>query len=356
MKLKVRKMFVEEDLSVKEAMRKMSEIGEKILFVVNNQKKLLGTVTDGDIRRWVLAEGALTEEIKKVYNPKPFYVDKGSDVKEAKEIMLKEKLGGLPVLDEDKVVDDVLLWDRVWGANGGEIKNKIDIPVLIMAGGKGTRLDPFTKVLPKPLIPIGEKTIIEIILDKFKQYGTKEYYISINHKSRMMRAFFEEVNTGFSIHFVEEKKPLGTAGSLKLLEGKIKKSLIVSNCDIIIDADYNDIVDFHYAKKNDITIVGSFRHFTVPYGICQIEEGGNLVSMQEKPEYDLLVNTGMYVINKSVFKFVKKNKYLNMTSLIDIVKDQGGKVGVFPIDEKSWIDVGQWEDYHRAIRAFELKQ
>ena len=172
----------------------------------------------------------------------------------------------------------------------------------------------------------------------------------------MVKAYFEEVKLDYKIHYVEEKMPLGTAGSLKLIEDFIKDSLIVSNCDIIIDADYHEIVAFHKKKNNDITVVGSFRHFTIPYGICHIQNGGNLVSIEEKPEYDFLVNTGMYILKKSVLRHIPKNKFYNATDLIQAVQDSGGKVGLFPIDEKSWIDVGQWEEYHRTVRLLQMEK
>ena len=350
---KQKSLLIFENISIRDAMRQMSQVGERVLFVVNQKNQLLGSISAGDTRRWILANGSLKEKIEKAYNKNPIFVEKGFNPDTVKQIMLKEKIEGIPVVDSNRVVIEVLFWMNVFGREISIPKGKINIPVVIMAGGKGTRLDPFTKVLPKPLIPIADKTIIEIIMDKFVQYGVKELYLSINHKSRMIKAYFEEVPSHYKIRYLEENKPLGTAGSLRLLKDISGDSLLVSNCDIIIESDYHEIVEFHKAKENDITVVGSFRHFTIPYGICYIQNGGNLIDIQEKPEYDYLVNTGMYVLQKEVLRHIPKNKIFNMTDLIKCVKSENGKVGVFPIDEKSWIDIGEWEEYRRAIRLFD---
>lgn len=350
MKKTIERFLVKEDLTIKESMRQMGKVGERILFVVNGHNKLLGSLTDGDIRRWVLANGSLNAKISKTYNKKPFTVNKPYDIKHVRQIMLEQKIGWIPVIDNQGAIRDVLLWEQIFGDGENFPKEKIGVPVMIMAGGKGTRLDPFTKVLPKPLIPIGDKTIIEIIMNRFEQYGVDEFFISTNHRSRMIRAYFEEVNTPYNIHYVEEQKPLGTAGSLRLIKDKIKDSLFVSNCDIIIDGNYHEILHFHKTKNYDITMVGCFRHFTIPYGVCTIENGGQLTHIEEKPEHDYLVNTGMYVIRKRILNLIPKDKPFDITDLIEKVREKGGLVGVYPIDEKSWIDIGQWEEYHKAVK------
>jgi len=208
--------------------------------------------------------------------------------------------------------------------------------------------------LPKPLIPIGDKPIIDIIMDKFSQQGVKEFYITINHKHRMIKSYFEEVNTKYTIHYIEEKEPLGTAGSLKLLKGKIKDPVLVTNCDIIINADYSEVVDFHNLNNYDMTIVGSFRHYTIPYGICEIENGGILKAITEKPEYDFLVNTGMYILKNKAIDLIPDNKLFHITDLVKSLKDDKGRIGIFPVSEKSWVDVGQWEEYKKAIEKLQL--
>ena len=147
-----------------------------------------------------------------------------------------------------------------------------------------------------------------------------------------------------------QKSGIGNKSDLRFLLDKIKGLIFVSNCDIIIDCDFQEIIHFHKSNNYDMTIVGSFRHFTIPYGICHIEDGGRLVKIDEKPEYDFLVNTGMYLMDKGVFKYIPKNEFFDIPDLVKKIHREGGKIGVFPINEKAWIDVGQWEEYHRALK------
>ena len=218
-----------------------------------------------------------------------------------------------------------------------------------MAGGKGTRLDPFTRIFPKPLIPIGDNPIIEIIMDKFAKYGMKSFIISVNTKAKMIKAYFEDSRSKYNISFIDEDKPLGNIGALRFLEGKLKTPFFISNCDIIVECDYTKIYEFHQQHNCDLTIVGSLQHYTIPYGVCDIENGGILKSIKEKPEYDLLVNTGMYVFNPDILKFIPKNEFFNIPDLIKKLKKARKKIGVYPVSEKSWIDVGKLSEYKKHI-------
>jgi NDP-sugar pyrophosphorylase family protein len=220
-----------------------------------------------------------------------------------------------------------------------------------MAGGKGTRLDPFTRVLPKPLIPIGDKAVIEIIIDSFLGYGVTAFHISINHKAKLIKSFFEELHPTYSVKFIEEDQPLGTIGGLRALIGLVDGPLIVTNCDIIVRADYADLVHTHEKDGNDITVVASLKDYNIPYGVCELEAGGRLKRIIEKPHYDLLVNTGMYVLRSDILSLIPENRMCHATELIDIVVRNGGKIGVFPISEKAWLDTGEWAEYRRAVQA-----
>lgn len=345
---------VPKEISVKEAMRQMDKAGERILFVIDEGRKILGSLSDGDIRRWVLKEGSLAASIEKVFRRSPVVFSENYQLDEIKETMLKKKLQGIPIVDQQNRITKILFWEEVFEKEAAQIKGRIDIPVVIMAGGKGSRLDPFTRILPKPLIPIGDKAVIEIIADKFYQYGVNEFYISINHKARMIKAYFDEIHAAYKIRYVEEDNPLGTAGALKFMEERVRTDLFVSNCDIIVEADYLEILKFHKKKKYDMTIIGSFRHFTIPYGICTIENGGRLLGIKEKPEYDYLVNTGMYVLKKDTLALIPKNQYFDITDLIDQLLKNNGSIGVFPIDAKSWTDIGQWDEYHKSMRNLKI--
>lgn len=330
-------------------MRHMDRIGEKTLFVVDSRNRLLGALTDGDIRRWILAKGNLKERVERIINKEPKFIKENYDIETVKSLILKERIECIPVVNKSRQICKILLWEGVFGNKIIKSKPKINIPIVIMAGGEGKRLDPFTRILPKPLIPIGEKPIIRIIMDRFNEYGIKDFYVSINHKSKMVKAYFEDTNTGYNIRFIDEEKPLGTTGCLNFLENQIRGSFLVTNCDIIIKCNYHEIIQFHKRNSNDITIVGSYRHLVIPYGVCMIKNGGKLTNIREKPEYDFLANTGMYVLESKVLRFIPERSFYLMTDLIKKVKKQGGKVSVFPLSEKSWIDVGQWDEYRKAI-------
>ena len=186
-------------------------------------------------------------------------------------------------------------------------------------------------------------------MEKFAEYGVKRFYISVNHKANMIKAFFEDFLKRYEIYYIQEEEPLGTAGSLRFLEKKVKSPFIVSNCDIIIETDYTKIYEFHRSGNYALTLVGSMQHHVVPYGVCKINDGGKLDELKEKPAYDFLVNTGMYIISPHVLKFIPRGKKFDITELIEVLRQKGEKAGVYPISEKSWLDVGQWEEYKKTV-------
>jgi NDP-sugar pyrophosphorylase family protein len=221
-----------------------------------------------------------------------------------------------------------------------------------MAGGEGARLLPFTNILPKSLIPIDGKPVIELIIDRFKQCGCSEFYLSVNYKANILQAYFSNYKEKYKIKYIQEDKPLGTIGSLYMLKNKIKAPFFVSNCDILIEADYYDIFRFHKDNKNKLTLVVSLKHYTIPYGICNIKKSGILKGIKEKPEYDFLVNTGLYLMEPEVLGDIPKKKFYNTTDLIgDYIKGKE-KIGVYPVSEKSWLDMGQWEELQSSIQRF----
>jgi len=340
--------------TIKEAMEVLDKTAEKVLLVVDNDQRLIGALTDGDIRRYILKGRDLTGTIQEAYNPNPVFVfQEDFDPKNIKAVFLKNKIDVIPILDQKRKVVDFITWEKAFGNNRRSEDQKLDAPVVIMAGGMGARLEPFTKVLPKPLIPVGEKPVIDHIIDKFRACGVCEFYLTIHHKSKILRAYFEEKSPDYSVGFTEEEKPKGTAGSLRLLADKLNRPFFVSNCDIIIEADYSDIYRFHANNGYDITLVASAKQFNIPYGICDLNGSGTLERIQEKPEYNFLVNTGLYVLNPDVIDLIPDNKLFHITHLIDKVRESGGSVGVYPVSENAWIDVGQWAEYRKALKVIE---
>lgn len=348
------KLLIKGDLSIKKAMKKMSEIGQKVLFVADEYDRLIGSLSDGDIRKWILAGGELSEISENICNKKPKVIEEDYKRAEVKHLMLTLLIESVPVVDNNNKVLKILVWEDVFSDRVPKQKVKIDLPVVIMAGGKGTHLDPFTRILPKPLIPIGDKTIIEIIMDKFHEYRINNFFVSVNHKSRMIKSYFEETSNNYQIDYIEEEKPLGTVGGLKYLKGKIKGSFLVTNCDIIVEADCAEIVRFHQERDNDMTLVVSCRHYVIPYGVCEIQNGGILKKINEKPEQNLLVNTGMYLMKEKLINLIPKNKQFDINELIEKAQAKGLKIGVYPISEDAWIDIGQWEEYRKAVEKIKI--
>ena len=331
----------------------MDAMGEKTLIVVDDHNRIMGTITDGDIRRWILKGKNLNGGLTNAMNCRPLTLESGFAKEDAKNLMIEQKVECLPVVDETKMVVDSVWWIDLFESKPKNFKS-LKLPVVIMAGGEGARLHPFTKILPKPLMPIGDKPVIEIIINRFFDYGCSDFYLSLNYKSNIIKAYFSDFAHKYKITYILENKPLGTAGSLHLLRSRIKKTFFVSNCDILIEADYADILKFHHDKKNKITLVSSMKNFTIPYGVCKIENGGVLRNIREKPEYDFLVNTGMYVLDVTVLDDIPKNRFYNITDLINDYVEKDRKVGVYPVSEKSWLDMGQFEALQETLKKFEV--
>ena len=231
-------------------------------------------------------------------------------------------------------------------------KEDTNLEVVIMAGGIGSRLKPLTNIVPKPLIPVQDKTVIEKIIEKFYEQGFEKFILSINYKSNIIKSFMKNLKPKFSYQFIEEKKKLGTAGSLYFLKDKKKKNYFIINCDTIIDIEYLKLIDFHKRNKNDLTLVVSAKKFLVPYGSCKIKKNGELLQLEEKPEHHHLVNTGLYIINSQLFNYIKKNQYLDFDNFVSIIKKKKKKIGLFPISESSWSDVGKWDEYKKFLEKF----
>jgi dTDP-glucose pyrophosphorylase len=351
----ITQFLIKSGITVRAAMNQLDSSQRKIIFLVNENRGLIGSLTDGDILRWILSGGTLEVDVIDVCHSKPYWVREGFDNESVKRDILKEKYSAVPVLDVHGGIIDILFWDEIFqGTEQQREYEQLDTPVVIMAGGQGTRLEPFTKILPKPLIPIGDKSIIEIIIDKFLYYKINHFYISINHKAKIIKSYFEELSPPYAVDYIEEKIPLGTIGALSYLKGKVDRPILVTNCDIIIDTNYADLLDFHQKSNYDITLVASMMNHKIPYGICEIESGGTLAKFSEKPEFSFLVSVGMYIVNPAILELIPHDTLCHITHLIELVRKNGGKVGVFPISENSWFDTGEWHEYKKTLERFKV--
>lgn len=321
-----------------EAMKNLDKTGKKIVFVLEDGT-LRASLTDGDIRRHILRGGSPEDSVLAAANMEPKTVSP-EKVDEAEEIMEKFGIDTLPVVDkEGRMVSVKYLYGQTT-----KCSEPVDLPVIIMAGGRGTRLYPYTKILPKPLIPIGDRPILEYIIDRFRGCGCRDFYLVLNHKKNMVKSYFNDIEKEYDLHYIDEDKPLGTGGGLSLLKGMPQKTAFVSNCDILIDANYTDIVNFHKANGNLITMVCAFKHITVPYGVIKAGESGVILSMEEKPEFSFMVNTGMYVIEPRVINEMPQDTEVGFPDIVEKYRRAGEKVAVYPINEKDWMDMGQIEE------------
>ena len=267
---------------------------------------------------------------------------------EAKRILRDKKIDLIPIVDEEYKVVDYITWSIINGRKQNK-KTLCNVSVVIMAGGKGTRMEPFTSVLPNPLIPIHEKPIIEHIIERFTDMGCSDFHLTVNYKGKILKAYFEELKPDYSVSFVDESQPLGTAGSLQYLKEKFDKPFFVTNCDIIIKADYVNLYEFHQKGGYDITLVASAKEYIIPYGTCELNVEGELSHINEKPKYDFLINTGLYILSSDILELIPENRFYHITHLIEEAINQGKKVGVFPIDDDAWIDVGEWAEYKKVM-------
>jgi len=341
-----KEVLVTPDMSLKEAIKQMDKATLQVLIVVDNEDKLLGIVTDGDVRRAIINGIDFKKPVSSIMTETPIVMSYSSDKNEALKLMKKHEIRHIPVIDKENKVVGLVLW-KDFLSSGKVAYSPKDTLVVIMAGGKGTRLDPFTKILPKPLIPIGEKPIIELIMDNFRKYGFNKFLISLNYRAEMIKMYFSENPSNYQIDYVQEKKFLGTVGALSLIKSRLRDTFILSNCDVVIDANFDKLLNYHRENKNKVTILAVMRHIKIPYGVLKMQNA-DLDEFIEKPEYHFIVNSGVYALEPDIIDLIPKNQPMDMPDLVLLVKKKGFKIQVYPVS-CSWFDVGEWEEYKKAI-------
>lgn len=333
-----------------QAMGIMDERFTKTMLVFS-EGRFIGMITNGDLQRAIIAKVPFDTPILEVVDNNKKYAQVGDDRESVRAWMLQKRAELMPVLNHQGELVDVIYWEDLFGEAPKLDDRGLNLPVVIMAGGKGTRLKPITNVIPKPLIPIGEKTILEEIMDRFEVIGCSKFYMSVNYKSDMMHFYLDQLEHKYDIEFFEEEKPLGTIGSVSLLKGKIDTPFFVSNCDIIVDQDMRDVYDYHCENRNDLTIVAAVKSFCIPYGVVETGEDGLMTALKEKPELTYMINTGVYVLSPECVSEIPDGEFFHITQLMEKVKQRGGRVGCFPVNEHAWKDMGQWRDYLNMINV-----
>lgn len=348
---KLRSLLILPETTVRQVIQKLNETQERILFVVDDGEKLIGTVNDGDIRRGIVKDVGFNDRVEQIMHREFLSVRAGTDLERIRALMIETKIQQIPMLDNDGIIIDVFPWtDVLEGKHYAVPKTRHPQQVVIMAGGKGTRLDPFTKILPKPLIPIGNKPVIELIMEKFYHYGFQRFIYTLNYKKEYIKLFLRENQFPYSIDWVEEENFLGTAGSLALLKDKITDTFFVINCDSIMDINFEDIMEWHREQKAAVTIIGCHNEFKIPFGVLEISNGV-LKKIVEKPVHDVIINTGVYVMEPRVLSTIPTGRSVDMNDVLDILAARE-KVIVYPI-YGGWFDIGQWEEYQRNVKALQ---
>lgn len=329
------------------ALQRMDENRCKLLLISNPDNEYHGLLSIGDIQRALLNNVSLDNSVEKILRNDYVVADTTMSLEDIKKLMLKIRAEFMPVITEDNKIEKIYFWSELFEPVDEIPVNQFSLPVVVMAGGFGTRLKPLTNVLPKPLIPIGDKTMIEEIMERFGTHGCNTFHISVNYKAELIEYYLKEQNLPFNLTYFKEEKPMGTGGSLSLLKGKINETFFVSNCDILIDQDYFEVLKYHRENKNEITVIAAMKTYPIAYGTIETGQNGKLLNMVEKPELTFKINTGMYILEPHLLDDIPDETFFHITELIDNVGKRGGKVGVFPVSEKSWIDIGNWDEYFK---------
>ncbi|KOS66768.1 alcohol dehydrogenase [Lysinibacillus contaminans] len=312
--------------------------------VVDEQNHLLGTVTDGDIRRGILRGEGLDVPIRSIMNENPISAKSGQNASKYKQLMKIKKLKQLPITNEHNQIVDVLFIDDL-SINTNENQ------VILMLGGLGTRLRPLTNDIPKPMLRVGNKPIVETIVDGFKQYGYSNFIFSVNYKKEVIQNYFQSGEAlGITIDYIEEQKRMGTAGALSLIEHRPSEPFFVMNGDLLTQVNFDQLMQFHSEQNSVATMCVREYEFQIPYGVIETK-GTDLISIKEKPVHRSFVNAGIYVLSPEVFDYIPNDTYYDMPTLFETLIEYGMKTSVFPIHEY-WLDIGQVDDFHRANQKY----
>lgn len=343
MKSNLNKFVIYPEDKLIDCLKKIETNGFGELIVINSKFKLLGSISDGDIRRSLLSNKPLVKNIKSIFNKNPVFLKNTKKNFKAKSFLMSSHINLLPIVDNQMKILKILS-KKDFDLTDKKNKNSI----VIMAGGKGLRMKPFTNIFPKALLPYKNSTIIEEIINKFMSENFNKIVIPTGFKSNLLIKHLR--NEGYhNIKFSRESKPLGTIGGLKLVEKELTQSFFLTNCDTYINTNFVDLLNFHENNKNKITVVSAIQEQKIDFGVCDLDKHKNLKQIIEKPVYKRLINTGLYVLNKNILKNIPKNKHLNTTDLINQCLKKNLKIGVYPIAFEDWKDVGNWGDYNKNI-------
>ena len=341
----IQNIKLSKNASIEEALKVIGDGAMQIALIVDKSDKLIGTLTDGDIRRGLLKGLDLKSSIKSIIFKTPT-IAKESDTKEMiLKLAISKKLNQIPIIDESGKVIGIQEISQL--VKPSEKKNK----VILMVGGLGERLGSLTKDTPKPMLKVGNKSILETIVESFKGYGYTNIVMCLNYKSEIIQDYFGDGSEfGVNIEYILEEKRMGTAGALSLLKDNLKEPFFVMNGDLLTNVNFEKIHEFYLSNNAQALMCVREYESQVPYGVINIENT-KIVSVEEKPTQKFFVNAGIYMLNPEVLKYIPKNEFYNMTTLFEKLIDKDKNIISFPIDGY-WLDIGRFEEYKKANEEY----
>lgn len=343
-------IIISNNITLLDSLSIMDQTNRKLLIVCEDQK-FLGVISIGDIQRAILKKQDLSLPVSNFVRKVITYATVTEDREKVKSKMREEKIESMPIVDANGNLCDIIEWNQLFASDEADEEKTVNYPVVIMAGGKGTRLLPLTNVIPKPLIPISDKTIMEEIMTQFKVAGSDEFYVSVNYMMETIKEYFSH-KPEWNVSYIQEQKPLGTGGSLYLVKDKIKTTFFVTNCDTLVDINLHDLIEYHKRNGNMITVVSAVKKIHIPYGTIETEVDGVISNMKEKPDLVYQINSGFYVLEPEVLNYVEDEVFMNIPDLIEKLINDGKRVGAFPVSDGSWIDMGNWDEYLQLVDKY----
>ena len=339
-------IIVRESTSILEALKIIDESSKQIAIIVDNEKKLLGTISDGDIRRAILKNISLNDPIKNIYSKNPIVANINNSKEEILNICRSKKIHQIPIIDEKGNLIGLEILDELISK---EIKlNK----VVLMVGGLGTRLRPLTKNIPKPMLKVGDKPILQTIVEKFSHYGYKNIVMCVNYKLNIIQDYFGDGSKfGVNIDYILEDKRMGTAGGLGLIDEKPTEPFFVMNADLLTNVNFDHLYDFHVTNNSVATMCVQYYDFKVPYGVVNVENT-KILSIKEKPTQKYFVNAGIYMLSPDCLKYIPHNQFYDMPTLFEKLISENENVISFPLREY-WLDIGHIDEYEKANEEFD---
>lgn len=342
MKTAIQKHTLSQSASVRDALLQLNELGaDAILFLIDEERKLLGSLTDGDLRRGFIRGLSFEDSLLDYIQPNPVYVLENKVNPEEIAAYRMRLLKVIPVLNEQHVVVDIL--------NLRVTESVLPLEAVIMAGGKGQRLMPLTANTPKPMLHVGSKPIMEHNIDRLKKFGIRRIHISVNYMADVIRDYFKDgSDRELEIFYVEEDKPLGTCGSVKLIDELTHDYLLVMNSDLLTDIDFADFFKSFQSSGADMAVAATGYDVDIPYAVLEVEEDHSVKSLREKPRYTYYSNAGMYLLKKELLDLIPEGAFFNITDLMElIIADSRKKLITYPLTGY-WLDIGKHEDFKKA--------